>query len=90
VAKIINTAGMTPFRVVLDPTPAALTRFVWALAKTGAKVSSSPVGARMGEPLTFLVWLKPMSFQMFRAWCRPVEFQFIAAEAIGLDGSVKA
>jgi len=88
VAKVITTAGMTPFQVTIDYTVSAMTRFVQAMVRTGAKVTASPTKAQIGGQLVFIVWLKPMTFAVFKAWCRPSGFQFIAAEAIKVDGTL--
>ena len=88
-AKVISTVGMTPFRVVINQTVPGMVRFVRALSKTGAKVSSSPQGGKSGTDLTFVVWLNPMYIAMFQSFCEPVEFQFVSAEAIATDGSIK-
>lgn len=88
-AKVISTVGMTPFEVVIDSTVPGMVRFVRALSKTGAKVSSSPRGSKPGSQLTFVVWLSPFYIAMFQSFCEPVEFRFVSSEAIGTDGSVK-
>lgn len=88
-AKVISTVGMTPFRVVINSTVPGMVRFVRALSKTGAKVSSSPQGGKQGGTLTFVVWISPFYIALFQSWCEPAEFQFISSEAIGTDGSIK-
>lgn len=80
---------MTPFEVAIDQTVPGMVRFVRAMARTGAKVSSSPRGGPIGQNLTFVVWLNPMYIAMFQSFCEPVDFRFISSEALGTDGSVK-
>jgi hypothetical protein len=79
---------MTPFQVSISYTVAGMTRFVQAMARTGAKVTASPTTAQTGDTLTFIVWLKPMTFGIFQAWCKPVGFQFVPAEVIKVDGTM--
>ena len=88
VAKAISTAGMTPFEVTIAQTVPAMFRFVRAMAKTRAKVSSSAPGDKPGGDLHFIVWLNPMNVPLFESFCEPKGFQFIAAEAIKVNGDV--
>jgi hypothetical protein len=88
VAKAISTVGMTPFEVTIEQSVAPMVRFVRAMSRTGAKVSSSQRGAGMGSALTFIVWLNPMRIAMFKAFCDPQDFQFISSTAIKVDGTV--
>jgi hypothetical protein len=89
VAKIISTAGMTPFEVVIDGTVPGMVRFVRALSKTSAKVSSSPKKSQLGNQMVFVVWLSPFYIALFRTWCDPAGFRFISADSVQTDGSVK-
>lgn len=89
VAKVISTVGMTPFEVDIDQTVPGMVRFVRAMSKTGAKVSSSPKGSKPGTKLTFVVWLNPFYIALFQSFCEPLDFRFVSSEAIGVDGSVK-
>ena len=88
VAKAISTAGMTPFTVTIAQTVPAMYRFARALSKTRAKVSSSAPGDKPGGDLQFVVWLNPMNVPLFESWCEPKGFQFIASEAIKVNGDV--
>ena len=38
--------------------------------------------------LSFIVWLNPMYIAMFESFCEPEGFQFIASEALKVDGSL--
>ena len=87
-AKAISTAGMTPFTVTIAQTVPAMYRFARALSKTRAKVSSSAPGDKPGGDLQFVVWLNPMNVPLFESWCEPKGFQFIASEAIKVNGDV--
>lgn len=89
VAKVISTVGMTPFEVVIDGTVPGMVRFVRALSKTGAKVSSSPRSGNMGSQLSFVVWLSPFYIALFRTWCDPAGFTFVSTDKIQTDGSVR-
>ena len=88
VAKAISTAGMTPFEVTIAQTVPAMFRFARAMSKARAKVSSSAPGDKPGGDLHFIVWLNPMNVPLFESWCEPKGFQFIAAEAIKVNGDV--
>lgn len=79
---------MVPFEVTIAQTVPAMHRFVRALSRTRAKVSSSSPGEKPGADLHFVVWLNPMNISMFESWCEPKGFQFIAAEAIKVNGDV--
>jgi hypothetical protein len=79
---------MIPFEVIIAQTVPAMFRFTKAMFKTRAKVSSSSPGETPGGDLHFIVWLNPMNVPMFESWCEPVRFQFIAAEAIKVNGEV--
>lgn len=79
---------MTPFEVTIKQTAPSMFKFVLALAQTGAKVSSSKRGAKPGSNLTFIVWLNPMFNAMFENYCKPFRFQFIASEALRVDGTL--
>lgn len=87
-ARSISTAGQVAFRVTIDNTVPANVRFVRALSKTNAKVSDTTASSS-GKDLVFVVWLNPMRIAQFRSFCAPVDFQFIAAEAIHVDGSIR-
>ena len=87
-SKTISTVGMTPFEVTIKQTAPSMFKFVLALAQTGAKVSSSKRGAKPGSNLTFIVWLNPMFNAMFENYCKPFRFQFIASEALRVDGTL--
>jgi hypothetical protein len=84
-AKVLNTAGKTPFEVVVDSTPPAIVRFVTALVRTDAKVGSSK---KLGNRLKFMVWINPTMIATFEAFCLPVSFQFISATVIQLNGEI--
>lgn len=88
-AKAISTAGMTPFEVTIEQTVPAMVRFVRAMARTGAKVSSSPKGVQSGRSMVFVVWLNPMYIARFKIFCEPFDFRFIPSEMIKVDGNVK-
>lgn len=88
-AKAISTVGMTPFVVVIEGTVPGMVRFVRALSKTGAKVSSSPRGSKLGSQLSFVVWISPFYIAPFRTWCEPVEFTFVSADSIQTDGAIR-
>jgi len=79
---------MTAFEVTIAQSVPGMVRFVRAITRTGAKVSSSSRGAKMGSDLMFIVWLNPMNIALFKSFCEPVTFQFIASEALKIDGSV--
>ena len=87
-SKAISTAGMTPFRVSIAPTVPGMVKFVRAMTRTGAKVSSSQRGVKASDALSFIVWLNPMYIAMFESFCEPEGFQFIASEALKVDGSL--
>jgi hypothetical protein len=89
VAKVISTVGMVPFEVEIDGTVPGMVRFVRALSKTGAKVSSSPKNSQLGNQMAFVVWLSPFYIALFRTWCQPAVFRFISTDAVQVDGSVK-
>lgn len=79
---------MTPFQVTIAHTVPAMYRFVQAMSKTRAKVSSSEPGEKPGGDLHFVVWLNPMYVPLFESWCEPKKFQFIASEAIKVNGDL--
>lgn len=81
---------MTPFHVTIAQTVPAMFRFVRAMSKTRAKVSSSSAGAQAGSDLHFVVWLNPMYIPLFESWCEPKGFQFVASEDIKTNGEVDA
>lgn len=85
-SKVINTAGKTPFEVVIDGTPPAIIRFVKALVRTDAKVGSSQTYAK--SRLKFIVWVNPTMIATFEAFCVPVSFQFVSATAILITGEL--
>ncbi len=87
-AKVISTAGMTAFRVLILPTVPDMVRFVRAITRVGAKVSSSKRGSQGSQPLEFIIWISPMYIAMFESWCEPLEFEFVAAEKIKVDGNL--
>jgi hypothetical protein len=89
VAKAISTVGMTPFVVTIEGSVPGMVRFVRALSKTGAKVSSSPHGSKPGTQMAFVVWLNPFYIALFRTWCEPVDFTFVSADSVGVDGTIK-
>ena len=79
---------MTPFEVTIAQTVPAMFRFVRAMVKTRAKVSSSDPGGSPGSDLHFVVWLNPMNVPLFESFCQPKKFRFIASEAIKVNGDV--
>lgn len=85
-SKVINTAGMTPFEVVVDGTVPATTRFVRALIRTNAKVANSQTHAK--SQMKFLVWISPTMIATFEAFCVPLSFQFVSATVIRPDGTL--
>jgi hypothetical protein len=89
VAKVISTVGMTPFEVGIDGTVPGMVRFVRALSKTGAKVSSSPKKSQLGSQMIFIVWLSPFYIALFRTWCEPAYFRLVSTDSVQADGSVK-
>lgn len=85
-SKIINTTGLTPFEVTIDPSVSAMVRFVRALIRTNAKVGSSQVYDK--SSMKFLVWINPTRIAVFEVFCRPAQFQFVSNTAIQINGDL--
>lgn len=79
---------MTPFEVTIAQTVPAMWRFVQAMSRTKAKVTSSTRSGRVGGDLYFIVWLNPMYIALFESWCEPKRFQFISSDALKANGDV--
>ena len=79
---------MTPFEVTIPQTVPAMVRFVRAITRTKAKLSSSIPGKQPGADLFFIVWLNPMYIPLFESWCQPKVFQFVGSEAFKANGDV--
>lgn len=80
---------MTPFEVTIAQSVPAMVRFVRAMSRTGAKVSSSPKSVSSGRTMLFIVWLNPMYIARFQSFCEPFKFQFISSEKIKVNGDVE-
>ena len=86
-AKTITTSGKTPFEVTIAQTVPGMVRFVRAMSRTQAIISSQRV--KVGGPFVFIVWLNPVMIGTFKAFCEPLEIQFISSGVIRDDGTVE-